>query len=118
MKHFNRSEFACKCGCGFDVVDEELAEVCDAVRRHFGVPVTVTSGCRCARHNKKVGGKEKSSVSKGSQHLYGRAADLQVAYTDPSEVQSWVRKNFPEISIGSYDSFTHLDSRSDGPAYW
>lgn len=29
MKYFKRNEFECKCGCSFDTVDFELAEVMD-----------------------------------------------------------------------------------------
>ena len=120
MKHFSRSEFACKCGCGFDTVDHELAEVCDAVRTHFGTPVVVTSGCRCEAHNKKEGGKPRirGKPNSGSQHLYGRAADIQVEDIDPWEVTQWVYLNFPKVSTGTYETFTHLDTRTTGPKYW
>jgi len=118
MKHFLRSEFACNCGCGLDVVDEGLAEVCDAVRKHFGKPVKVNSGCRCAAHNKAEGGREKTKDSVGSQHLYGRAADIVVKGVTAKDVQLWVKHTFPEISVGHYSTFTHVDSRTDGPKYW
>ena len=38
--------------------------------------MTITSGYRTASHNTKVGG------SRSSQHLLGRAADIQVQDTD------------------------------------
>ena len=68
-QYFKRSEFACKCGCGFDTVDSILLETLEAVRLHFKVPVTITSGCRCLAHNAAVGG------AKASQHTLGRASD-------------------------------------------
>ncbi|MCE8027526.1 DUF882 domain-containing protein [Halomonas daqingensis] len=110
--HFVRAEFACKCGCGFDTVDIGTLEILEAVRTHFGQPVTITSGCRCANHNRRVGG------ASNSQHVFGRAADIQVRNVSPSQVADWVAANFPAASIGCYRTFTHIDTRSNGPARW
>ena len=112
MKNFTRREFACKCGCGFDTVDYSLIKVLGIVREHFGVPVTVTSGARCLAHNESVGG-----VST-SQHTKGRAADIVVRGVDPAVVAGYVKGRFPSASIGTYDTFTHIDTRSTGPVYW
>ena len=70
--HFKRSEFACKCGCGFDTVDTEIMPIIEYVRMHFDKPVVINSACRCEKHNAAVGG------SKNSQHLRGRAVDIRV----------------------------------------
>ena len=70
-EHFNRAEFACKCGCGFDDVDPKLAALCETIRVAADAPVKVNSGCRCAKHNKKVG-----SLATNSYHTRGKAADL------------------------------------------
>ena len=109
-KHFSRSEFACKCGCGFDTVDVELIENLQAIRSALG-PVTITSGCRCFEYNKKVGG------SANSQHLYGRAADIVVADLDAWSVQEFCEDELLPGGLGSYDSVTHVDSRT-GHARW
>lgn len=112
-RHFNRDEFACRCGCGFDTVDIETLAVLEAVRRHFDAPVTITSGCRCPDHNRKVGG------ARNSQHVRGRAADIQVHGIDPGDVHDWIEAEFGEVvSLGRYATFTHVDTRSDGPARW
>lgn len=70
-EHFRRSEFACKCGCGFDDIDPKLVAICERVRQAVGVPVRVNSGCRCEKYNAKVKG-----AAKDSQHTKGKAADL------------------------------------------
>ena len=82
-KNFKVSEFACHCGCGFNVIDQRVINVAQAIRDALGVPVHVNSGCRCEKHNTKVGGVQKKVdhktgkvISKGSNHLYGLAADL------------------------------------------
>lgn len=108
---FSRDEFACQCGCGFNTVDTSTLEILNAVREHFG-PVIVTSGCRCEEHNERIGG------SPNSQHKRARAADIKVSDTDPQAVYDWVANEYPHASIGVYDSFTHIDTRSDGPARW
>ena len=73
IKHFKKSEFACKCGCGFDNIDLKLVNILEQIRSHFGDrPVHITSGCRCANHNKAVGGVE------GSRHVLGKASDIYV----------------------------------------
>ena len=48
--NFSRSEFACKCGCGFNSVDVALLDALEQVREKFG-PVSITSGNRCPKHN-------------------------------------------------------------------
>ncbi len=110
--HFTRAEFACNCGCGFDTVDVQTLDVLTAVRAHFNQPVTITSGCRCPAYNRQVGG------ATHSQHVLGRAADIQVSGIDPGEVHDWIGANFPGVSLGRYATFTHVDTRSNGPARW
>lgn len=68
-KNFKAQEFACKCGCG-NWIDQNVIAMAQAVRDELGVPVKVNSGCRCEKHNAKVGG------VKGSKHVAGKAADL------------------------------------------
>ena len=105
-ENFSRSEFACKCGCGLDEIQLSVVELCQEVRDHYGVPVTVTSACRCPSHNSYVGG------SSGSRHLECDAVDIVVHGVDAPDVQ-----DFCEILVGDdgglgrYDTFTHLDLR-------
>lgn len=71
--HFKKSEFSCRCGCGYSDEDLEVVEILEMIRKHFGNhPVIVTSGCRCVKHNNKVGG------IKGSKHLEGKACDFYI----------------------------------------
>ncbi len=108
--HFNRSEFACGCGCGLDTVDTVLLEGLEAIRAHFERPVRVTSGFRCVTHNVAVGG------SLDSQHRRGRAADIAVSGISPSDVADLAEDL--GLSVGRYVNFTHIDSRSGPPARW
>ena len=106
-KYFKRKEFACKCGCGFDAVDAELLSLLTWVREHFQAPVTITSACRCETHNKNVGG------ATGSQHRFGKAADIQIKGFTPQQVQDELTKSLPKdkYGLGYGKTFTHLDVR-------
>ncbi|WP_447926932.1 D-Ala-D-Ala carboxypeptidase family metallohydrolase [Vreelandella sp. EE27] len=110
--HFRRSEFACKCGCGFDTVDLETLMLLEDIRTHFDQPVIINSGCRCATYNRRVGG------ASASQHVFGRAADIRVQGIDPATVASYVEQKHPNASVGRYNTFTHVDTRTSGPARW
>ena len=68
-KNFKRSEFACKCGCGFDDIDLKLVNIIQIIRDEVG-PIRISSGCRCEKRNAEVKG------VKGSFHTKGKAADL------------------------------------------
>ena len=109
-EHFERVEFACKCGCGFDTADFELVRALDYLRNHFDARVTITSGCRCEKHNRAVGG------SRNSQHLAGRAADIVVDGIPP-ELVAELAEQIEFGGIGRYEKFTHVDTRT-GRARW
>ena len=106
--YFLRSEFACKCGCGFDAVDTQLFDIITAVRETFGKPVTITSGCRCAAHNAAVGGSPKS------QHLFAKACDIKVKDTSPQVVYDFLNDVMRDFGgLGLYSSWVHVDVRSE-----
>lgn len=79
-RNFNRSEFACKCGCGFNAVDENLVAALQGLRDSVGRPVGILSGLRCEKHNKNIGG------AQGSMHVLGKAADIAVPGMSPREL--------------------------------
>ena len=82
-------EFRCRDGSDTILIDEGLVVLLQCIREHFGKPVTITSGYRTAEHNAKVGG------AKSSQHLLGRAADIQVADTSVEDVAAYAESLMP-----------------------
>lgn len=109
VKHFKKSEFACKCGgrhCnGYPAeINHTLIRVAERAREHFGKPITVSSGIRCSKHNANVGG-----VS-NSRHKLGKAMDFHVQGMSASTVLAWVKKQ-PEIRYTyAIDSgYVHMD---------
>lgn len=112
-RSFRAKEFACKDGTDPLFVDSELVQVLQAIRDHFGAPVVITSGYRTASHNARVGG------SKSSQHLLGRAADIQVQDTDPLAVAAYAESLMPgwggvgryPVKAGRAKGWVHVDTR-------
>lgn len=104
IKYFNQKEFACKCGCGADKMEEKLIRTADKVREYFGAQITVSSGRRCAKHNANVGGVV------NSRHLLGKAMDFQVRGKTSAQVLFYVQK-LPEIryAYAIDGSFVHMD---------
>lgn len=104
--YFNRREFACRCGCGFDTVDAELLDVLCEAREYFRAPVIIHSGCRCEAHNKAVNGAPRS------QHLIGRAADIRIPLVWPAELYDYLANRHPgRLGLILYPEFVHVDSR-------
>lgn len=109
---FRVREFGCK---GSDVVllDEELVVLLQCIREHFGKPLHITSGYRTAAHNKSVGG------AKSSQHLLGKAADIQVADTTVEAVAAYAESLMPDwggvgrypVKAGRTKGWVHVDTR-------
>lgn len=86
VRFFSPGEFACKCGCGCATqVDPRLLRLADQVRAHFDAPCIVSSGIRCEKHNKAVGG------AAGSRHLSGKAMDFRIQSRSATETLAYVQ---------------------------
>lgn len=97
---FHLKEFECKCGkCPFTLVSLKHVERLQELRNALGSPVKITSGYRCPEHNKVVGGEDHS------YHMLGLATDVAITgYVEWAHIFD---------GIGTYDTFTHVDSRGD-----
>lgn len=104
IKYFEKAEFRCRCGCGADSMEEKLIREAEDVRVHFGAPVTVSSGRRCANHNARVGG------GSNSRHLSGKAMDFCVKGKSSQTVLEYVQKK-PNIryAYAIDGSYVHMD---------
>ena len=110
---FTVREFRCRDGTDTIMIDEGLVVLLQCIREHFGKPITITSGYRTAEHNAKVGG------SKSSQHLLGRAADIQVAGVSPDAVAAYAESLMPTwggvgrypVKAGRANGWVHVDTR-------
>ena len=111
--NFTVAEFACKDGSDPVFVDSSLAALLQKIRDHFGRPVVITSGYRTATHNTAVGG------AKSSQHLLGRAADIQVQGVSVKDVAAYAESLMPAwggvgrypVKAGRAKGWVHVDTR-------
>ena len=110
---FRVREFRCRDGSDAIMIDQTLAVLLQAIREHFNKPITITSGYRTAAHNKSVGG------AKSSQHLLGKAADIQVADTTVEAVAAYAESLMPDwggvgrypVKAGRTKGWVHVDTR-------
>lgn len=109
-KNFKVKEFRCKDGFDKVLIDENFVRTkLQAIRDHFGAPVTVNSAYRTESYNKKIGG------AKSSYHMKGQAFDIVVKGRTPLEVARYAQ-TLNINGIIQYNGFVHVDSR---PArYW
>ena len=86
-----------------------LADELQIIRDSVSKPLHLTNAYRCKKHNKEVGG------AKNSQHLYGKAGDLQCSIV-PSKladkIEGLIKEGkISEGGVGRYSTFTHYDIR-------
>jgi zinc D-Ala-D-Ala carboxypeptidase len=100
VKFFKREEFKCRC-CGEEHMGADFLEKIEKAREISGVPYVITSGWRCGKHNKEIGGKSKS------EHIYGQGADI---VADTSTIRFHIMRGlilagFRRIGLG--ENFIH-----------
>lgn len=114
-KEFKRREFLCHC-CHAEGINEKL--VYHLQKAHDHLPenrvMIITSGYRCEKHNRAVGGKEDSA------HLKGLAADIKC---DDSTfrmmlVPALIHAGFKRIGV--YKNYIHVDCDESKPqgVFW
>lgn len=113
IKFFTPLEFACKCGCGLCNIRPELLQRLEKARATSDVPFSISSGSRCAKHNKKEGGTATSS------HLTGWAVDIR--YKNGAQAVALLKALLPHFNrIGVGKSFIHvdIDPGKSSPTLW
>lgn len=115
--NFYVSEFACHgSGCCNDVlIDDKLVEHLQKIRDHFGKEVITTSGYRCEKHNKNIGG------ASNSYHARGQAVDFYIRGVEPAEIAKYA-ESIGVLGIGLYETdadghFVHIDTRTT-KSFW
>ena len=79
------------------------------IRNLFNLPVIITSGYRCGKLNKIVGG------SSNSQHLIGCAADFKINSLKPYEIIEKIKNSNIQYDqlINEYDKWVHISYRKN-----
>jgi len=81
--------------------------VLEPISAHIG-KAHVMSGYRSLAYNQSLA-RNSSGVATNSDHIYGKAVDVQVPGRSPAFVANWVEANLPNVAgIGRYPTFTHV----------
>ena len=109
--NFYLSEFECPC-CHLVKIEPELLGKLQRLRDLIGGPLYITSGYRCEKENKRVGGVPHS------YHLLGMAADVYSKCVDVSRLLTLAKEvGFRGIGYYPRRGFLHLDIR-ENPYYF
>jgi len=112
--NFKLKEFECKDGSEMpphvfkNVLSLSIA--LQSIRDCIGYPINITSSYRSLEYNRSIGSKDTS------QHVLGKASDLQVKEMIPIELYETIEalielEYIPEGGLGLYDTFVHYDIR-------
>lgn len=113
---FSEAELACK-GSGMLILAPGFGEALVRLRMDFGRPMSVTSACRSAAHNARIGGHPRSlHVCDKPYWPTGGCCAIDIAMRDGAynlrllglaERQGWA------VGINFQKNFIHLDRRAD-----
>ena len=113
--NFTEDEFRCKCGCGrADMVPSYMYRL-QRIRDVFRRPMVITSGHRCPKHDRAVGG--------AGVHSTGHAADIRVSGRDCFKLVNLAMvKGMTGIGVLQHGDhagrFLHLDDLSGPTRPW
>jgi uncharacterized protein YcbK (DUF882 family) len=115
--HFQVIEFACRDGSDLVLLSPDTLGALEKIRAYYRrfwptATISINSGYRTPSYNRRIGG------ARGSQHIYGRAADFIVKIPG-GKIPA--RKVFNDINagrilgthqggLGSYATFVHIDT--------
>lgn len=106
LSEMTKSQTASRLGIFNNPDDEEVnnlsilcRKVLDQVRDNYGIPFSPSSGFRSSELNAQIGG------ASTSQHVEGRAADIEVPTVDNLLLAVWIRDNlkFDQLILEHYD---------------
>jgi len=102
-KYFSKKELECPC-CGKCEMDDNFLLMLDRAREYAGIPFVISSGFRCEKHNREVGGSPTSS------HLKGKAVDIVADNSRRRYIilKALMKVGFTRIGIGK--NFIHVDN--------
>ena len=107
-KYFKIDEYICRCGCGLIRMSDNAIYGFDKVREAYGSPMIITWGCRCKKHNEKVGGKPDSAhLPAEDGYCYGADFKALTSQEKHDIVKAAIQIGCKRIGIAK--DFIHLD---------
>ncbi len=117
---FRFLEFDCPCKdiqCRETKVSQDLIDKLQKLRDFTKFPLTITSGHRCAFHQKELRDKGYETAAGPSSHESGLAADIVCGAFDGRLLAELAeRSGFENIGVGK--RMIHVDVRPNGPRRW
>lgn len=109
----DRLALRCPDGCGLTEFDMRLEIIEKCIQLEKVIPMTITSGIRCPKHNKEVGGAE------NSLHLHGMAIDFVPLLGVESCYNKLVAlcRKLQIKGVRIYEKHIHVDARRE-PHFW
>ena len=103
-KNFKYKEFACPC-CGvFRPINPNLIYRLQNLRDKINKPIYITSGIRCRKYNRKIGGYI------NSPHLTGKAVDIHVRNMSLKDLAIKAKDvGFTRVGLYPDNHFIHID---------
>ncbi len=113
-KYFKKSEFACKCKCGFNNWDtkdgQRFVRGLDRARGIAGIPFIITSGCRCPLYNESIGSKSTSSHLKIAADIRATSSTIKFII-----VKALIEVGFTRIFLYHDRNIVHADMDETKP---
>lgn len=113
VKYFKENEIACNDLCGYNRISKQLLYNMYALRHYMNKPMNITSGCRCLKHNKKVGSKKTSRHY--NKELYTKAIDFVTKDTSKLSyrkkiIDFWI-KYMPNARYAYCNKYSNLNGK-------
>lgn len=114
--HFTSKEMECQCSyhdCLIQTISQDILDKIERVRVSYGMPIAVTSGYRCKKHQADLTSQGYQTAT-NSQHCLGNAVDVRGPLLKNLELE--LAKEF--MALGIARSFIHADLRADKVRRW
>lgn len=119
MKHFPNYEIECKCGCGANLISRELEFLLDLWREEAGIPIALSSACRCRNHNSSEGGKYDSAhISEEGNRCEAVDASALDSRTRFKLLKAAISVGFHRIGIAKTFIHVDIDRTKDPQVTW
>lgn len=103
VQYFKKHELACPC-CGECNMGADFIDMLVTARTFSDIPFTINSAYRCEKHNKDIGGVERSA------HIAGKAVDIRVRNSHERFLIKYALYLAGFTRIGDGGNFIHVDS--------